>query len=70
MDSETARLVTIAKENPWRLFGCGDLARILGVDDKLISAINAHRQTPFVGKKARPEWLIAWLQSNPGFSVK
>lgn len=70
MDDETKQLVALAKENPWRLFGCAELAKIMDADGKLITAINKATDTPFIGKKCRPEWVTAWLQSHGGFVAK
>lgn len=70
MDKETAALVKLAKENPWRLFNCGELAQILNVDDSVLSALNRERDCPLVGKKGRPEWVVAWMQDHRGFAGK
>jgi hypothetical protein len=63
-------LVELAKFNPWRLFGCGELTEILGVSADLITAVAGANDTPFIGKKARPEWVIEWLKAHPGFVAK
>jgi hypothetical protein len=63
-------LVELAKFNPWHLFGCGELADILGVSADLITAVAGDKETPFIGKKARPEWVIEWLKAHPGFIAK
>lgn len=69
--SEDARtLLALAKENPWHLFGCGELASLMCVTDGLMTAINKERDTPFIGKKARPEWICEWMQKHPGFAGK
>jgi len=70
MSKEALILVKLAKENPWHLFGCAELAFIMDIDRGLLTAINKERDTPFIGKKARPEWVIEWMQKHPGFSSK
>lgn len=66
----TKALVAEAKRNPWKLFNCGELAAILDVDDSLVTAIKKKTDTVFIGSKARPEWVLRWMESHGGFSGK
>lgn len=70
MDKAAKALVIEAKENPWRLFDCGEIGTILSANAEIIAAINRAADTPFVGKKCRPEWVIDWLRAHPGWTAK
>lgn len=69
MDEETHKLLQLARENPFHLFEVGELAKIHNAT-KLITAISMHPETCFNGKKSRPEWVMDWLRSHPGFGAK
>lgn len=69
MDDETRKLIEIARENPFHLFECGELAKIHNAT-KLITAIRMAPDTCFNGTKCRPEWVMEWLHAHPGFGAK
>jgi hypothetical protein len=59
-----------ARLYPWRLFGCGQLAVMIGVDTHVISEVSRHPQTCFVkGSKARPEWVVAFIEQHLSLKV-
>lgn len=65
------KLNRVARDYEWVLFGCSQLAGMLNIHLRLITAVASHPQSPFgaAGKKARPEWVFAFLRDPPkGFA--
>jgi len=64
---EIEELNRVAREYAWVLFGCLQLAAMIEVHPDIISAVANHRDTPFlkVQKRARPEWVLGFLQNPP-----
>jgi DNA-binding XRE family transcriptional regulator len=57
---EAAKLLKIAKENPWHLFTQAELAQIMGISEKGIRAMKNAR-APFVFDKSTPQLLTNWI---------
>lgn len=60
MSAEAARLVKLARDNPWHLFTQGELADIMGVSEKAIRALKS-AGAPFVFDKSTPQLLTSWI---------
>ena len=56
-----------AREYPFMLFGCMELAATMGLHPDIITAVVKHRESPFLKatKKARPEWVMDFLRQSP-----
>lgn len=70
--AQIAELNLHAREFTWALFGVCQLAGMINVDEKAISAVAAHAQSPFSAatKKARPEDVSRFLLVPPkGFEL-
>jgi hypothetical protein len=64
---EIAELNEMAKDYHWVLFGIGQLAVMLNIHPKLVSAVAGHTQSPFgaAGRRGRPEWVLKFLHEPP-----
>lgn len=60
MSAEAAKLLKIAKENPWHLFTQSELAYIMGISDKAVRAMK-NAGAPFVFDKSTPQLLTNWI---------
>jgi hypothetical protein len=65
--SEIEDLNRVARDYAWVLFGCLQLAAMIEVHPDIIAAVANHRDTPFLRsqKRARPEWVVSFLQNPP-----
>lgn len=63
MSAEAAKLVKIAKDNPWHLFTHEELALILGVSRKAITEMKK-AGAPFVVDKSHPDLIKNWIGEN------
>lgn len=63
MSAEAAKLVKIAKDNPWHLFTQEELALILGVSRQAIAEMKK-AGAPFVVDKSHPDLIKNWIGEN------
>ncbi len=60
---DVIRLVRVARENPYRFFTLGDVAKICGFGTDVMTALNA-LGAPVVGRKCNPQLLLEWIGRN------
>jgi hypothetical protein len=65
--AEVEELRRTAAAYPFMLYGSRQLAAMIPVHVSVMAAIVAHAKSPFLQfpKKARPEWVFAFLQNPP-----
>jgi hypothetical protein len=62
-DKETAALVKLARENPFRFFTLEEVGKICGFGKDTMTALAALR-APIVARKCNPNLLIQWIGEN------
>ncbi len=70
MQFDHKQLAELARDCPWRMFNCEELAVLCNISLTVITHIRAAPDSPFFLNKTRPEWFTEWMRSHCSFQIK